>query len=151
MDTVEYFILFLFICIVIYAIIKERRELGCYRVSIDKQCNDENSVYLIGTKTNSSDTIDDLFRRMTSILSYHEKAGVWRKCIILSTSIVLITYISNQIQCDKNSIYYWFYLLILICAIIYFYFNFINYHHFRSLKNNGIEILDKIKLYCKKN
>jgi hypothetical protein len=44
------------ICIFLYAILKEREELGCYRFSIAKQCDDNNSVYVINTKMEDGDT-----------------------------------------------------------------------------------------------
>jgi hypothetical protein len=58
---------------------KEREELGCYRLSIGRQCIDEESVYVKNTKAEPNDTTDDLYKRLGSILSYHEKAGVWRR------------------------------------------------------------------------
>ena len=38
-------IIIIFFSIFLYAILKEREELGCYRFSIARQCNDNNSVY----------------------------------------------------------------------------------------------------------
>jgi len=139
-----FLLLFIFIIILIYAILKEREELGCYRISIKQQCNDNNSVFLINTKTEDTDNIELLYKRIVSILSYHEKSGVWRRCYILSSLLLLILYIVNN-STDKSNIFYWFNLLLLYFTILYFFFNYLNYHHFRNLKNNGIEILEKIK------
>lgn len=55
---------------------KEREELGCYRISIGRQCIDEESVYVKNTKAEFKDTCEDLHKRMESILSYQEKAGI---------------------------------------------------------------------------
>jgi hypothetical protein len=49
-----------------------------------------------------------------------------------------------------DTIYNYVILLLLIFALLYFYHNYINYHHFRRLKNNGIEILNEIKKKCYK-
>lgn len=49
-------IVIIIICILIYAILKEREELGCYRFSIAKQCEDNNSIYLLNTKMENGDT-----------------------------------------------------------------------------------------------
>lgn len=138
------FILGIFILIFIYAILKEREELGCFRFSIARQCNDNNSVYVINTKMEKGDTKEILIKRLISILSYHEKAGVWRKCYILSLILLLIVFIVNKNYTKINNHYYWVILLILFFAIHYFFFNYINYHHFRNLKNNGIEIINNL-------
>lgn len=134
----------LFLSILIYALLKEREELGCYRFSIGKQCNEHNSVFLINTKHHKDDTIDISIKRLISILSYHEKSAVWRRCFIISTILVFIVYIVNKLQTKNNEIYYWFVLLLLFFTVLYFFFNYINYHHFRQLKENGIEILEKL-------
>lgn len=137
-------ILIIFILIFIYAILKEREELGCFRFSIARQCNDNNSVYLINTKMEYGDTKEILIKRLISILSYHEKAGVWRRCYILSLSLLLIIFIVNKNYTKINNHYYWIILLLLFVAVHYFFFNYINYHHFRNLKNNGIEIINHL-------
>jgi len=83
---------------------------------------------------------------LISIVSYHEKTGVWRRCYILSLSLLFIIFIVDKISYKKNNIYYWIVLLLLLLflAIHYFFFNYINYHHFRNLKENEIEIINKL-------
>lgn len=137
-------IISIFICVLIYAILKEREELGCYRFSIQQQCNDNNSVYVKGTALEKDDTKENLYKKLESILSYHEKAGIWRRCYILALALVVIVFIVSKSTC-KNNIYYWLILLLLFFSILYLFFNYINYHHFRTLKNNGIEIINKLK------
>ena len=122
-------------------------ELGCYRFSIAKQCNENNSVYMINTKMKNGDTKEILIKRLISIVSYHEKAGVWRRCYILSLSLLFIIVIVDKICCKRDDIYYWVVLLLLFFAVHYFFFNYINYHHFRNLKENGIEIINKLMSY----
>ena len=143
------------ICVVIfiilyYAIMKERKELGCYRISIDQQCNDEESVYVKNTKMETKDNCNDLMDRLKSIVSYHEKGGVWRRSIIISFLCIICIYIVYNINKKLNTIYHYLILLLLIFTLIYFYHNYINYHHFRRLKNNALEILNEIKNKCYK-
>jgi hypothetical protein len=139
-------IAFVFAAIIVYAVLKERQELGCYRFSIHRQCIDENSVYMKNTKGFETDSGKVLYEKMESILSYHEKAGVWKRCLILATTITLFIYIVSNINKKiTNNIYQYVVFLLVIFAIIYFYHNFLNYHHFRKLKLNGIEILNLIK------
>jgi hypothetical protein len=135
-------IIIIIICIFLYAILKEREELGCYRISIAKQCDDNNSVYLLNTKMENGDTREILKKRLISIVSYHEKAGVWRRCYILSLALLFIILIVDKIAHKRNNIYYWIVLLLLFFTAHYFFFNYINYHHFRNLKENAIEIIN---------
>ena len=148
------YIIFVIIIIVIfiYAILKEREELGCFKFSIARQCDDRNSVYLINTKMEKKDNKEILIKRLISILSYHEKGGIWKRCYILSFILLIMVFIVNKLyytednkkEKNKNYIYYWLILLLLFFTIIYLFFNFINYHHFRSLKENGIEIINNL-------
>ena len=134
----------------VYAVLKEREEAGCHRgVSVSRQCADENSVYVRGTKMQPQDSPDDLALRMRSILSYHEKGGVWKRCYIIATGLVFIVYIVGSCCPDKKgNIAYWFTLHMMFLAILYFFFNYINYHHFRLLKRIGTDILDTIIARC---
>jgi hypothetical protein len=143
-SIIEIFIIIIILIIFLYAILKEREELGCYRFSIAKQCDDNNSVYVINTKMEDGDTKEILKKRLISIVSYHEKAGVWRRSYILSLSLLFIIFIVDKISYNKNNIYYWIVLLFLFFASHYLFFNYINYHHFRNLKENGIEIINKL-------
>ena len=138
-----------FLIIIFYAVMKEREELGCYRLSIDRQCIDEESVYVRNTKAESKDTCKDLYERIDSILSYHEKAGIWKRCIVIATIITFFVYIVYNINNKFNNINQYVVLLLVIFTIIYFYHNYINYHHFRRLKQNGLEIMQLIKQKCK--
>lgn len=146
MDVILIIFCVIIIIALIYSILKEREELGCYRVSIGKQCNEEDSVYLLNTKMKKDDSIPQLNTRIKSILSYHEKGGVWRRCLILATILVFIAYILLM-KC--NNTYTWIVVYIAFIAILYFFFNYINYHHFRNLKNNGVEILETLISKCK--
>lgn len=147
----DVFIITFVLCIILYyAIMKERDELGCYRISIDRQCDDNESIYVKNTKMEHNDNCEDLLDRLESIVSYHEKGGVWKRCIIIATICVGLIYIVYHMNSKLNSIYHYLILLLLIFTLIYFYHNYINYHHFRRLKNNGTEILNEIKKKCYK-
>ena len=145
-----YIIIILYCIIIYYSIAKERSELGCYRLSIDRQCDDDESVYVKNTKMEKNDNCQDLLDRMGSILSYHEKGGIWKRCLIMATLAVLAIYLVYNINLKFDNVYYYLILLLLIFTLLYFYHNYINYHHFRRLKNNGIEILNSIKNKCYK-
>ena len=133
------------LCLVIfYAIVKERQELGCYRVSVDRQCDDDESVYLKNTKMSPGDTHAEKIERLRSIVSYHEKGGVWKRCVLMAMISVLAVYVIYRVQ-PVFKFHSYILLLLVNFTILYFYHNYINYHHFRRLKNNANEILDTLK------
>ena len=129
--------------VVFYAITKEREELGCYRMSVGRQCDDEDSVYVKNTKMEVEDTCRDKKDRLKSIVSYHEKGGVWKRCVIISLVTVFTVYIIYRLQ-SNFQLYSYLSLFLINFTIIYFYHNYINYHHFRLLKRNAVEIIDSI-------
>ncbi len=130
----------------IYAILKEREDLGCIRVSIERQCIDEDSVYVKGTKMSKGDTKEELFKKLKSILSYHDKAAVWRRAFIIACVFVLVTLFLLKFDCMLYSyIYFGFVMLLVFFFVQYFYFNFVNYHHMRYLQRNGFEIIEKLQ------
>jgi hypothetical protein len=151
MQLIIYFVLFI---IIIYAVLKEREELSCDKFSISQQCDDDNNVFLKGTKITNNDDSEKLFEKLKSILSYHEKSGVWKRCLIIAVIIIfIIRIIDEENNCLKEKTiggkYYYIFLLLLIFTLQYFYQNYLNYHHFRRLKNNGIEIINKLKTNMK--
>lgn len=150
MKNVVYVIWCTFIFIIlIYAVLKEREELGCYRISIAQQCIDDESVYIKGTKSMPDDTTDVLKDRVISALSYHDKGGVWKRCLIIATLIIVVIVLFEQAFCDRVA--KWITLHVILFTILYFYFNYLNYHHFRNLKKNGVESLSLLMRACKLN
>lgn len=128
--------------VLVYAILKEREELGCYKFSIEKQCNDNESVYVSGTKMDENDTDEILYKKLENILSYHEKGGVWKRCFILATILVLFVFLFDRAFKDNNL--KWIVIHMNFFTVLYFYFNYLNYHHFRNLKKNGLEIIQRV-------
>lgn len=136
----------LIIMILLYCIFKEREELGCFRISIAKQCNEDKSVYIEGTKASPDDNTQVLTNKIISALSYHEKAGIWRRCVILATILIGILILFDRTFC--NELAKWMALHIVFFCIFYFFFNYLNYHHFRKLKQNGTESLELLLKMC---
>ena len=127
----------------VYAILKERNELGCpVGFKVEKHCDDLKSIYMLNTLPKDNDSNRVLTKKLISLLSMHEKAAVWRKCFIISTGItILIKGLSPNID-DKILIS----LHLSIIAILYFYHNFMNFHVYRQARNVGIEIIKRLKL-----
>ena len=129
---------------IVYAIAKEREELGCNRISVGRQCVDEESVYLKGTKMSPGDTYQDKLDRLQSIVSYHEKGGVWKRCLVMALVAVLAVHVVYTLQ-PVFKLQSYTVLILVHFFILYFYHNYVNYHHFRRLKHNASEILDSMR------
>jgi hypothetical protein len=121
----------------LYSILKIREENGCEGTpfQVKRQCIDEDSVYLKGITPLPSDTRQQLLSKLESTLSYHEKAGIWKTCLILANVMVFFLYVYADLQ-PKDIIG----LHIIATVVLYFYWNYMNYHHFRRLKQNGMNI-----------
>jgi hypothetical protein len=131
-----------------YAFLKQRQEYGCTGslFSLNRQCIDENSVFFKDIKAQDTDTVRNLSKKVSSVLSYHEKAAVWRICLIMAAIFTMIVFglFPNGKHGDYISIHLFFF------AALYFYFNFINFHHFRRLKVVGDSLLQDMLDKCNK-
>jgi hypothetical protein len=147
----EIIIILILIISFYYIIYKEREISGCSDFTIAKHCDDSKSIYLLNTKMNNNDDSATLLYRLTNILSHSEKAAVWRKCLLLSAICTLFVFITYKINNKLDNIYHYLLLLLLFTSILYFYHNYLDFHFFRNLKNNGVEIIDALKKKCKLN
>jgi hypothetical protein len=128
-----------------YALLKERRELGCSGTSVgSRQCSDEDSVYVRGTAPEVGDTRADARRKLVSVLSYHEKGGVWKRCFLLATVLTWVAYCVQRATACAGAGWTLAILHLLFLAVLYFYWNFINYHHFRLLKTHGLAHMQRL-------
>lgn len=144
----KYIIYWLIMCYAtLYAFMKQRQEYGCSEsfFTTKRQCIDENSVHIKGTKSQDTDTLEELNRKMISTLSYHEKSGIWKICLIMANVLVFFVYMFVDIQTPLKTLIP---IHLMFLAIQYFYFNFINYHHFSILKSHGMETLKRINHKC---
>lgn len=125
-----------------YALAKERQESGCRGWSATRrQCADERSVYIRGTAPAPGDTPRDIKRKLLSILSYHEKGGVWKRCFLLAAGLAYVAWVIQRAATPG-----WAPLLLhlVFFCLLYFWFNYLNYHHFRLLKKHGQGLLDAL-------
>ena len=141
MLIIDIFVICLLFFAVFYALTKEREELGC--LSNRLSCDDNESVYVKNTKMKKGDSRNDKIERLKSIVSYHEKGGVWKRCLLMAIVSVIAVYIVYRVQ-PVFQFHSYVLLLIINFTVFYFYHNYINYHHFRRLKNNAVEILETL-------
>lgn len=144
MILTTYVVYFLFILIIFYVLMKEREDAGCNGIAIAHHCYDEESVYIRNTRGNSNDNCNDLSKKLISILSYHDKVGLWRRCFIIATIITFFIYIFYNVKNKYNYIV----VVLVIFAFLYFYHIFVYFHHFKILKRNGMKILELMKNKC---
>lgn len=124
-----------------YSFVTERVELaGCS----GWRCRDEASVYVRGTRGSPADSRQETKRKLHSILSYHEKGAVWRRCVIIAAVLMCVAYVARRAAgCAGEA---WVLVLqhLLFMTVLYFYWNYVNYHHFRVLKKHGEQLLKKL-------
>ena len=127
-----------------FALLKERKELACsgWRPG-RRQCVDEDSVYVRGTAPEPDDDRQARKTKLVSILSYHEKGGVWKRCFLLAAVLAYLAHaIGKATACCVGSGGWTLAMQHLVFfATLYFYFNYLNYHHFRVLKRHGRALL----------
>lgn len=131
-----------------YAFFKQRLELGCEGsslFSLHKQCIEENSVFLVGTQPERGDTLDDEIRKLRHLVSYHEKSGVWRVCLLLSLVLTWLVVLLAPGTPPTALVS----LHLAFTAIHYFYMNYINYHHFRRIRDTGVALLASVRRRCR--
>lgn len=128
---------FLFL-VTVYSVLKERMENGCEHsiINIKKQCFEENSVYLKDTAPLHTDSNMNLIKKIINCMSYHERGAVWRKCVLLSNANIFVVLVILNTPLPLLIIIH-----IAFLCIIYFFFNYMNFHYYRRLKNNGEDAL----------
>ena len=124
-----------------YALAAERRELGCTSLNPMRRCADEDSVYVRGTAPSPLDSRESARRKLVSILSYHEKGGVWKRSLLLATVLAYVSHVLHRaVSCAGHGWVAAAHHMVFVC-VVYFYWNYMNYHHFRLLKRNGVQLL----------
>jgi hypothetical protein len=120
----------------IYSVLKEREEFGCTKLSVKRQCNKLNSIYLRGTLPDVNDTRGQIEFKLLKLLSVHEISVVWRKSFILSTAICIFIKLFSDVK-PNNLVA----LHIVIIAILYFYLHFMNFHIYKLIKQVGSRLI----------
>lgn len=144
----KYILFIILTTLLLYVIAKERVEHGCSgSFSVKPHCNDMEHIYVKNTIPESNDSCKDIFSKLESLVSFSEKGAVWRRSMIVSFFCCLIVYFVYNIN-KKLEIQHYNILFLLLFTIIYFYHNYIDYHYFRHIKNNGIKISKTLEEKC---
>ena len=147
MNYFDYGLLFCWILLISYIILKEREAMGCKDFSISQHCIDENSVYVLGTEAQKDDTNDILYKKLISTFGAYEKAAIWRKCILIALVYYGYIMLIKNFDCllQISPVLYGTHIIIIYAVIQYWYFNHMNYHYYRKLKMNAEEIINILK------
>jgi hypothetical protein len=126
--------------VLFYTVSKEREEFGCRKISVKKQCDETESVYLKGTKYEPSDTKKTIYKKLKNLISFNDNVTFWKKSYIMATIICI--FIQNFIPDAKEHVLVS--LHITIFASLYFYLNFMHFHIDRPANIIGFELVDKL-------
>ncbi len=140
-----YFIVISFL--VIDSIYQIYKVMGCDTKTLE--CDDKESYFVRGTKYNKDDTLNDMVKKLKKITSYNENMGMWRIALVMASLIFLVVYmfLNKNIQhCNGLTLVS---IHLVIWTLLWFYFNFIDFHHFKHLKENGEELILNLLKYCK--
>lgn len=132
----------LFLSLVAYAFVREREELGCFGLTIDKKCDDAQSVYLVGTNPEFGDTPRAAIRKLRSILAYHEKGAIWKRKLLVSLVLGMLGYVVFVKNDRLGGGWAVMLATMVFFSVLYFEKNFENYHHHRELVRRGNALLD---------
>ncbi len=82
-------IVYLFLILLISALfVKERLSLGCSH-SFFEQCENQNGVAVVGTKSNQSDTTEEILQKVSLAGDYTSRFVTWRRNAITSFVVIL--------------------------------------------------------------
>lgn len=132
--------------VTLYAVLKQRREAGCRGTlfTVRRQCRDDRTVYSRGLEPSPGDGLPDLLRKLDSALSFHEKAAVWRVCIIMALALTGVTALMVPAAEPRALVG----VHITAVGMLYFYFNYVNYHHHRTLQGIGKRLTARVAAVC---
>ncbi len=131
--------------LVVYAFVRERQELGCFGLSVDEGCDDRKSVYLIGTEPEPRDTPEDALRKLSSILSYHEKGAIWKRRLLVAVALSILGYVVFTKSGSIGGGWSFVIACMVFFSILYFEKNFENFHHHRELMRRGFAHLRTVR------
>lgn len=112
------------IIVLIYVIIKERAMLGCHGVFED--CDNYKGKPFLGTNPTPSDSIEELFKKLTKASAYTRQVVYWRRSYLLAFIIVLVVFWISYVRwpSERELVVGMF----IVFAVVYFSFNFYQFH-----------------------
>ena len=122
------------VIIVIYAVYKERQALGCPTVPNGTDCDNANGKAIKGTQATVNDSNTTLLFKINKASEFTDKWVIWRLALILSMFCVLtIFFILYQRFPEEQEL---FVGMFVITALVYFTFNFYQFHLMDYIKQN---------------
>jgi hypothetical protein len=137
------YIYFLIAVIFVYALYKERQALGCRTIPNGVDCDNRNGKVVKGTTPSLNDSTEVLLAKLEKIAHAHEEFVAWRISFMLAVvATLLVFYVCFQrLPSEVETMC----SVLAIFSIIYFSFNFYNYHVWRYISQNTEDIADYLK------
>jgi hypothetical protein len=126
--------------VVVYALIKEREQLGCF--SWGKDCDNSNGKPLRGTQCDSDDATSEVCEKMKQAADFSSKWVIWRLALLSSLIAVLLIFLFlyQRMPSEIETLASMF----IITCVIYFTIAFYQFHLLKPAKEHlhtGIDIL----------
>jgi hypothetical protein len=136
---------YVIICIfLIYALYKERQQLGCPDVPDGSDCDNANGKAVIGTEPHPNDSTSTLFNKIRKAACYLDRVVVWRWSVIFSAIAIIIYtfFIHKRFPTEVE----WAVGIFVISGLCYFIQGFYKYHLGDYIKRNIDEGCQLIEL-----
>lgn len=133
-------IVYILVCFVlIYIVLKERAMLGCKGLIED--CDNYSGKPFINTKPLETDSTAELFEKLSKTSAYTKQVVYWRRAYLLAFIIVLVVFWITYIRwpSERELVVGMF----IVFAVIYFSFNFYQFH-LNAIAENRIEEISSL-------
>jgi hypothetical protein len=135
-------------CLLVYAIYKERQALGCRLIPNGSDCRNDLGKTVIGTKSDLSDSNEELYEKLKNAIYAGDRFVVWRLSVILAfiCGLVIWCMCFQRIPTETELLV----SLVTISALIYFSFGFYKFHMWDYVHKNAEQTLKYLYGRCSK-
>ena len=148
-NKIQIIFFIIFSIILFYAIIKERRALGCKKLGIDAQCHYDNTLLFMNSKPDNNNDKESILYKLKYIIEkkYGEASSKWRLNYIFSFILTLLLCVSFCTIKNFNFFNYFLISFPIIFLFIILYERFIYYHYTKVLEINGDKLIKQLEKY----
>jgi len=126
--------------ILLYALHKERQQLGCPAFPDTNDCRNEDGKVLRGTKSDASDDEATIFGNIKTAADFASQWVIWRMAILLSSLATVLGFFLVYQRIPTEFELVGFMLVFTFC--IYFMFGFYKFHMLDYVRKNIDESVD---------
>lgn len=134
------------VVVLLYALYKEHQALGCDAVITCQDCDNQNGKAVIGTKPSILDSTEEIYAKIDKAASYTDRFVTWRICYIVGfLAAIIIAFILYQTLPTELELLI---ILLTVGILLYFTFNFYNFHLVKHIEKNIKESTVILKTRC---